>query len=137
MRDFDLLALHRGQVAYAATLTFTDEADRQQWEPGAAPTDERIAALKEAHQLGIPTWVSLEPVVKPDQSLDLIWQTAPFVDLFKVGKWNHAAAAKAIDWQKFGTDAITLLEEIQKPYYIKGDLRRCLSPGLWEGVNAV
>ena len=137
MRDFDLLARHREQVAYAATLTFTGEADRRTWEPGAAPTEERIAALEQAHGLGIPTWVSLEPVIRLDQSLELIRRTAPFVDLYKVGKWNHAAEAAAIDWQRFGGDAIALLEELRKPYYIKDDLRRHLNPAVGRAAEMV
>jgi DNA repair photolyase len=40
----------------------------------------RIAAIKAAHEMGIRTWVSLEPVIDPDQALELIEQIHPFVD---------------------------------------------------------
>ncbi|GEM_PF-2263814 len=42
----------------------------------------------------------------------------------KVGKWNHAAAAaKAIDWNKFAFEAVALLDSLGANYYIKDDLR--------------
>lgn len=129
-RDFDLLAEHPGQATYAATLVFTDEEQRRVYETGtAAPTAERIAALKRAHDLGLKTWVSIEPVFDPAQSLDLIRQTHEFVDLYKVGTLNYAPEAKTIDWQQFGEDAITLLESLGNNYYIKKDLKRYLGDG--------
>lgn len=127
-RDFDLLAEHPDQVTYAATLVFANEEQRLRYETGtAAPTAERIAALKRAHGLGIRTWVSLEPVFDPVQSLDLIRQTHEFVDLYKVGTLNYAPEAKTIDWRQFGDDAIALLESLGNDYYIKNDLKRHLS----------
>ena len=127
-RDFDLLAQYPDQVTYAATLVFTNEEQRRVYETGtAAPTAERIAALKRAHGLGIRTWVSLEPVFDPVQSLDLIRQTHEFVDLYKVGTLNYMQEAKAIDWAAFGYDAIALLDSLGKDHYIKVDLKRHLN----------
>lgn len=102
MRDFDILRRHADLVTYATTLTFTDEAQRQVFEPGAAPTVERIEALAAAKEAGFKTWVSCEPVIDPAQTLSLIRQTADIVDLFKVGKWNYDQRAKEIDWYTFG-----------------------------------
>lgn len=79
--------------------------------------------MRFAHQRGIPVWVSLEPVIDPEESLELIRRTAPFVDLFKVGTLNHHPLAKAIDWAGFGAAAETLLQALGKDYYIKDDLR--------------
>ena len=86
----------------------------------------RINTLKKAHGLGISTWASLEPVIDPVQSLEIIRQTHEFVDLFKVGRWNHDKRADLIDWKAFGTQAINLLESLKKPYYIKADLKKYL-----------
>ena len=82
-RDFDL---YLPGDEFATTLTFTDAKRSLEWEPSAALPDERIEVLNIAHAKGIRTWVSLEPVIDPEQTLQLIRITHKFVDLFKVGK---------------------------------------------------
>jgi DNA repair photolyase len=109
--------------AFACTLTFIHEGQSLEWEPEAASPRARISALREAHERGITTWASLEPVIDPEQSLELIRRTAAFVDLYKVGRWNYDARAKEIDWPAFGTHAMALCESLGKPYYLKHDLR--------------
>ena len=120
-RDFDLLT---PKDNFAVTLTFMDEQKSLKWEPGAATPEERIGSLRKAHELGIKTWVSLEPVIEPAESIEIIRQTHTFVDLFKVGKLNYHPREKEIDWHKFLIDCITSLEECGSQYYIKKDLRR-------------
>jgi len=121
-RDFGLLMDSPKQSQYGATLVFTDENMRQLVEPGAAPTRERIESIELAHSLGIPTFVSVEPVWDPTQSLELIEQTIDFVDFYKVGKLNYSPVAKTIDWGAFGNAAVDILESYGKRYYIKKDL---------------
>jgi DNA repair photolyase len=125
-RDFGLLMDMPGRSQYGATLVFTDETMRKEIEPGAAPTKERIESLELAHSMGISTFVSMEPVWGPIQTLELIEETIDFVDFYKVGKLNYSPVAKTIDWKKFGNDAVTLLEKHDKEYYIKEDLRRLM-----------
>ncbi len=120
-RDFDLL-MHDKRNQVGATLTFIDWRCSQQWEPKAAPPRDRIRMLALAKEAGISTWASLEPVIKPKQTLSLIIEAAPFVDLFKIGKWNHSKDAAAIDWKEFYKDATVLLRELGKPYIVKQDL---------------
>jgi DNA repair photolyase len=123
-RDFDILTR---LDCFGQTLTFVSPEDSKNWEPGAALPEERCQNLKAAHAAGIPTWASLEPVIDPVQSLQLINVTHDFVDEFKVGKWNHDPRALEIDWRKFREDAIRLLQLYQKKYYIKEDLRKYVS----------
>ena len=130
-RDFDLL---RHGDEFATTLTFLDEQKSLQWEPGAAIPEERIEAVRKAHDLGIETWVSLEPVIDAEQTLEIIRQTHTFVDLFKVGKLNYSeklpepyrSQVKDIDWYKFAKDVTAVLDEYDCLSYIKRDLRRYL-----------
>ena len=121
-RDFDLLSANPGQSNYGATLTFFDDDLSRKWEPGAALPGERLEALSQAHSLGIPTWASLEPVINPKQSMELIRLSHEFVDVYKVGKWNYDAKAALIDWRSFAREAVSLLESLGKKYYIKKDL---------------
>lgn len=123
VQDFDLL---RPGDEFATTLTFLDEKKSLQWESGAAIPEERIEVLRKAHDLSIRTWVSLEPVIEPEETLEIIRQTHTFVDLFKVGTLNGHPHARTIDWTKFANDVTTLLEELDCRFYIKKDLLRYL-----------
>jgi DNA repair photolyase len=119
LRDLDLFT---AQDAYAATMTTLDPTESLQWEPGAALPSDRMECLRAFHAAGIPTWVSLEPVYNPEMVYRIIQETAPFVDLFKVGKMNYHPIAKQIDWSAFAKTTIALLESLGKKYYIKQDL---------------
>ena len=124
MRDFDIFSKFKKQVTYACTLVFELEQERLFYEKGSAtPTKERIQALQAAHDLGLKTWVSLEPVFEPDQTMELIWDTKDCTDLYKVGTLNYHEQGKNINWTMFRGDVIALLESLKKPYYIKQDLR--------------
>jgi len=121
-RDFDILSQNPCNK-FAVTLTSSDPEESLQWEPGAALPQERIDSLKQAHEAGIETWVSFEPVFNPDAVYRLIEETYRFVDLYKVGKLNYHPRAKEIDWRKFRVEIESLLSSLQKKYYIKDDLR--------------
>lgn len=122
-RDFDLLT---SADKFGVTLTFLDPAVSIEWEPYAALPAERIDSLKKAHALGIPTWASLEPVLAPEESLEIIRQTYTFVDQFKVGILNYHPLGKRINWARFATQAVQLLDSLGCHYYLKRDLRRWL-----------
>lgn len=124
VRDFDL---YKEGDALAATLTFVDEAKSLEWEPLAATPSDRMEALKLAHDRGIETWVSLEPVIEPSESLEIIHRTHEYVDLYKVGTINYNELTKTINWREFGFKAIELLEKYNKNYYIKEDLKKYLN----------
>lgn len=122
-RDFDLLG-PGDQVG--ASLTFIDPAQSLEWEPGAALPADRLAYLLAAHEKGLRTWASLEPVIDPAQSLELIDLSAPYVDMYKVGKLNHHPLSKAIDWRAFALAAVSRLEALGKAHYVKRDLQAYL-----------
>lgn len=120
MRD---LSLYRSGDEFATTLTLIHTGMRNQWEPFADSTADRIQGLRAAHNRGITTWVSLEPVIDPQQSLKLIGMSHQYVDFYKVGKLNHHPRAAQIDWRQFTHDAIVLLHQLHKPFLIKEDLK--------------
>lgn len=123
----DIQALVRNGGAYGATMTFLDAAKSRHWEPGADTPDGRIEALTAAHAAGIETWVSLEPVIDPAQTLEIIRATHQIVDTYKVGTLNYNnAVAGTTDWQNFAREVRDLLERLGKNYYLKADLRKYL-----------
>ena len=109
-----------------ATLTFFDEAISREWEPEAAVPINRVEMLRIAKARGITTWASIEPVIIPSESLEIMELALPYVDEFKIGKWNHDKAADAIDWSKFAGDVVALMEKNGKRYLLKDDLRKYL-----------
>jgi len=124
-RDFDL---YGPNDRFGVTLTFDNDTDSKEWEPGAALQGDRMNALKEAKGRGIRTWVSMEPVIEPQQTLHLIELTHEFVDFFWIGKLNHFPdIEKDIDWPKFRSDVEALLQECGKQpgdsYSLKHELR--------------
>jgi DNA repair photolyase len=124
-RDFDLLAQdNRNKIG--ATLTFNDLEKSQLWEPSAPSPRERIEMLKEAKRAGIFTWVSCEPVIEPDETIEIMLEAMPYVDEFKIGKWNHDKSADVIDWRTFAKDAVELMDKNGKRYVIKDDLKAYL-----------
>lgn len=122
--DFDLLT---AADKYGTTLTFLNDEDSLKWEPRAALPGERIAALKTAKAAGISTWASFEPVIDPEQTLELIELTHGITDFYKVGKWNHDVRADEIDWHSFAKRAKALLENLGVAYMIKKDLAAYLT----------
>ncbi|MDR3572876.1 MAG: radical SAM protein [Anaerolineaceae bacterium] len=121
LRDIDLFT---PQDSFATTLTTLDDAESLKWEPDAALPAERLSTLKAFHAAGIPTWVSLEPVLDPGEVLGIIWKSHEFVDEYKVGTLNYHPHAKTIDWRKFSHDVVALLEKLGCKYYIKNDLKK-------------
>lgn len=114
MRDFDLLG--PGDW-FGATLTGFSAA---QDEPNAAPGHERIEALYRAHEKGINTWASLEPVLHEEEAFWTI-RYVDFVDQFRIGKLNYRPST--INWGAFGRECEQMARELGLDIVIKDDLR--------------
>lgn len=127
LRDLDLFRPDRD--AFAASLTLLDEAASRLWEPDAAPPADRVETLRRFHEAGLYTWASLEPVIDPEQTLDLIRLTHRFVDLYKVGQINYNSLSKKTDWRAFTERCIALFEETGSEHYFKEDLQPYLPEG--------
>lgn len=120
-KDFDILV--RNGWKFGSTIIFMNERLRETWEPKAPTVASRVKALIEAHEMGIFTWVSLEPVVDHRQALAVIEMLKPYVDFWKVGKLNHNKTHEAtISWGSFLDDVECALAG--HDYYIKEDLEK-------------
>ncbi len=86
--------------------------------------------------MGIETWVSLEPVIDTEQSIEIIHKTKDFVYEYGIGKINAKKRKsdssemellreieKKTDWVKFREDAIKVCQRYGKEYYIIKDLK--------------
>jgi DNA repair photolyase len=127
LRDIDLFRPDRD--AFASSLTFLDPAASLKWERGAALPEDRIRTLERFRSKGMFTWVSLEPVIDVDQTLEIIRRTHEFVNLFKVGRVNHTTLTTRINWQSFTERALDVLAQTGAEHYIKKDLQPFLPKG--------
>ena len=116
-RDFDLLD---GEDWYGITF------DGNYIPPYGYYPEGRFANLRMAHQMGIKTWVSFEPVLYADGVLSAIenLKTFYYADKIKIGKLNYFQPPKPIDWAAFGREAESLCQRLGLDYYIKDSLRR-------------
>ena len=115
--------------AFASTLTSLDDSFSRIWEPEAALPADRIKALQEFHEAGIFTWVSLEPVIDTRASIEIIKETHPIVDLYKIGRANYISITKETNWEAFTHRVIETCAGLGVRHYIKKDLQRYLPAG--------
>ncbi len=126
-RDFDLLT---SKDSYATSLTSIFDEDSLLWEPKAAVPIERIEALQQAHDKGIETWVSFEPVLYLEQVKELLMITHKFTGHYKLGKLNYVSQllpefqeiVKDINWYRFGWEMKEMMNKLGVKYYFKNDL---------------
>jgi DNA repair photolyase len=104
-RDYDLLD-QRDRIGQ--TLTFIEPKDSLKYEPGGALPEDRLDALREAKRRGGSTWASVEPVIDPAQTLELLRASASFVDYFWIGRQTGASAVE-LDWPRFQRDVRDVL----------------------------
>lgn len=107
-----------------------DLLDENDWygitiDGGKAPAQmhhDKMTGLELAHNKGIKTWISFEPVLDADNVLWVIQTIVPVVaDKVKIGKLNYHQSD--IDWKRFGRDAEALCQMLGLDYYIKDSLR--------------
>lgn len=125
MKAWDYRGFYRPKRdAYAATLTTLDDDFSRKWERNAPLPGDRIAALKAFHDLGVFTWVSLEPTLDVEASLEIVRKTHRFVDLYKVGQANYLKEiTRTTDWLDYTLRMIEELNRVGAKHYIKLDLQ--------------
>jgi DNA repair photolyase len=124
LRDMDLFLKFESNIKIGCSLTFDNKKDSEEWEPGASDPEERIEILKLCKENNIKTWASFEPVIIPEQSLNMMGKSIEFVDLYKIGKINnYNGIDKTIDWKEFLSKTVNIMRSNEKPFYIKKDLR--------------
>ena len=75
-----IFGLSKDKIAFGFTLTGRDDL-----EPNASPNVDRIKAMRKLHAQGFKTFASIEPVIEPMKSIEMIEATKDCCDVFKVG----------------------------------------------------
>lgn len=124
-QDFDIFARNPGWK-FGSTIIMRSDKLREEWEPGAPSIESRYEAIRHASNSGIFTWVSIEPVVDPDEALKVIKDLREYVSFWKIGKLNHFPEIESkIDWTEFLQNVLILLKGSR--YMIKKDLAKYVS----------
>ncbi len=86
-------------------------------------TDTNIADLAKAHDLGIKTWISFEPVLNEHEVILCLEYVglSDVADKVKIGKLNYFPSD--INWKEFGERAEEVCQTYGIDYYIKESLR--------------
>jgi len=119
---------------FGSTITTFDDAELAEWEPKAPRPQDRLAALKEFHDAGIYTWVSMEPVISPATSLQVVALTLQSVDHYKTGLMNARGMKlpngyASNDWHAYTADFIEACESHGRSWYAKHTLESYLPVG--------
>lgn len=138
MQDIDVIKRFGDNIQVGMSLTFTSNSDSKKWEKNAALPIERFETLKEIHSQGIRTWASMEPVIFPDQSLEIMEITKNYVDGYKIGKLNHFKKhEEKFNWTEFLTKAVSIMRKNKSEFYIKKDLLKYKSDSLFLNSHEV
>lgn len=123
LKDLDVIKQFGENIQVGGSLTFVDKDLSKKWEQNSSEPKERFETLNILHNEGVRTWASMEPVIYPDQSLEIMEITKDYVDAYKIGKLNHFPKhEQKFDWTKFLNDTVRIMRKNKKPFYIKNDL---------------
>ena len=86
---------------FGQTIITMREQTRANMEPCASTIADRFEAFRIARSYGIPTWASVEPVIDIEDGKEVMRSLDGQVDTIKVGRWNHDARARGMDWVGF------------------------------------
>jgi DNA repair photolyase len=118
-RDFDIL---ENDDWYGVTISNMDKYHSSNpYEPNAVCIENRLQNLWEAHEWGIKTWVSCEPVINAEHIIMLLNGSNDYIDRYKIGKLNYHPSD--INLGEFGREAEKICKERGLDYYIKDSLR--------------
>ena len=112
---------------YGITVVSLSESFREEYEPGAAPIQDRITSLEDLANRGCYTWVSIEPFPTPnihEQDLLELLHRVSFADKIIFGRLHYNKAVSQFKgYQKFYNECakvvIQFCEQNGIAYHIK------------------
>ena len=127
LRDLDIMLAH-GRMWLGSTVIHLN--DTNMLEPNAPPVSSRLEALRKAHEEGVTTWLSIEPIIPPITNVkEIVKKTHGYVDFYVLGAFNYAKqlglpSPTKEEYLKVLIPGITALKEYQANFIIKKELRR-------------
>jgi len=124
-RDYDLIRSYRNvEVGF----TITSLEDIPFWEPYSPGNTKRIEALRKAHEIGIETFVSIEPWIPClTHPRSIIEELREAVNRFIIGSMQYCNVPRRFYADRL-PELIAWLDEDNINYYLKKELKFCLQP---------
>lgn len=112
---------------YGITLVSLNENFRVKMEPNSAPLSQRVDALKQLHEKGCYTWISMEPYPTPNiesQDLCLILENVKFVNKIIFGRTNYSKEVSSFHnhrsfYNEMANQVISFCQKNNIAYHIK------------------
>jgi DNA repair photolyase len=121
------LAKFENKHEWGISLVSFDEGFRKQYEPFSADYPTRLASMKNLHDMGYKTWVSMEPYPTPNivkQDLRTLLDRVSFADRIIFGRLHYNKLVSVYPgYQRFYNDAVDIVvdfcHKIEIDYHIK------------------
>lgn len=130
LRDVDVM---NGDCWLGTTVITLNKKYWRYWEPSTPyPPSRRLWALRTAHEVGVRTWLSIEPII-PETSIpeNIVMKTLDYIDYYILGSFNYPERLGYTTYtprilykwySKHVTRTIEILEQHGKPYLVKKEL---------------
>ena len=121
--------IYRDRIHFGFTLTGRDDM-----EPNASTNKERICAMRDMSSLGFSTFASIEPVIDWQSAKDIIIQSLPWCQHYKIGLRSGVKKDYYDVDESFYSisEIIGMASKYERTVYLKEStrkmLRQCLSP---------
>ena len=114
------------QCEFWTTLTYNTMTETELYEPCTATPKERKLTLQLAHNNGVATAVSLEPIISIELAIQHIKDTVDYVDKFLIGKMSGSQKDEYIpgQWREFCREAKAIIDGAGKEVYFKKSLQK-------------
>lgn len=96
LRDVDLLGPYK-RFRVGFSFTTIDQSEADQWEPGCLPVADRISALRQFARFDKLIWISLEPVMRIESTINVIQKLKALPEFYWIGALNHFPPPEPID----------------------------------------
>jgi DNA repair photolyase len=121
-----VLPLLNEQDSFGVTAISTDSERRAYWEPQAPSPILRLNALKNAKLAGISTWISMEPVVGLQDSINILSDWGRWADEIKIGRLNYCQEAGLFDWKNVAQVLAKVSHDLDLPVTFKTSMAELL-----------
>jgi len=101
LADLAFPILKHMDAKFGISLVWHCDYRRREWEPGASSVSRRVRLLESAQHWGIPTFVSMEPVVDPLEAFGAFQLVKSFAGEIRVGRLNHMEPPEPVEWALF------------------------------------